>query len=242
MRLLLGFENALRDFGIAVSNNHPDRTADMKLDDDLLFADEIPADARVLIELAEKTADEVKRHTERTVEAIRDAAEREVQAIRAQAEKDVGVTEAESARKLSPMLRDLFTQLKQMQVSYAQNGHLDEALAIRARLRIMRSDLFGVKPDPGNMTDFGPSDIGKSMIYEVVGSTEGTVWGTDAFTGDTRLAVAAVHAGALRVGERGLVRVTLIDGSERVFDGSEQNGIRSLDYGNYSVGFQLERV
>jgi hypothetical protein len=56
------------------------------------------------------------------------------------------------------------------------------------------------------------------------------------------LAVAAVHAGAVRVGERALVRVTLHDGTARVFDGSERYGIRSLDYGNYTLGFSVERV
>ena len=90
--------------------------------------------------------------------------------------------------------------------------------------------------------NFSSADVGKSYLFEVVGTDEGNIWGTDYYTGDSRVAVAAVHSGTLRVGERGLVRVTIVDGSERVFDGSERHGIRSMDYGNYSVAFQTERV
>ena len=214
----------------------------MNLEDDLLFADELPADARGLIEEAEQTVDNVRHRSQKTVANIREAAEKECIALRARADAEVAATETAAASELTPLLRSLFARLKVLQSSYAAAGQLDEAMAIRTRLRGIRSDLFGVKPDPGNLTEFGPSDIGKSMIYEVTGSTDGNVWGTDAFTADSRLAQAAVYTGALRVGERGLVRVTLIDGSERIFDGSERHGIRSLDYGNYTVGYQVERV
>ena len=102
---------------------------------------------------------------------------------------------------------------------------------------------WGVKPDPGNLTDYGTSDIGKVLLFEIAGKGDSDAcWGTDIYTGDSHLSVAAVHCGAVRPDERALVRVALIDGSERFFEGSERNGIRSRDYGNYSLAFTVERV
>ncbi len=214
----------------------------MQLDDDLLFSDELPIDARALLEEAERTVSGVRRNSEQALAGIRDIAEREIAAIRLRLNGEEAAVQRDASRELSPLLRDLFARLKALQANYAQTGMIDEALAIRARLRTLRSDLFGVRSDPGSMSDFSSSDVGKSFLFELVGTNEGNVWGTDSYTGDSRVAVAAVHSGSLRVGERGLVRVTIVDGSERVFDGSERHGIRSMDYGNYSVAFQTERV
>ena len=243
MNLLLGFPQVLAE--LAARRRLPIPTGTpiaMELDNDLLFSDEMPPDARALLDEAERTVAEVRRNSEQAVAGIRDIAEREIAAIRLRLNAEEAAVQRDASRELSPLLRDLFARLKALQGTYAQAGMLDDALAIRARLRTLRADLFGVKADPGSMSDFGSSDIGKSYLFEVVGSNEGNVWGTDCYTGDSRVAVAAVHSGSLRVGERGLVRVTIVDGSERVFDGSERHGIRSMDYGNYSVAFQTERV
>ena len=243
MNLLLGFPHWLADFAARRQPPTPTRTTTaMELDDDLLFSDEMPADARALLEEAERTVAEVRRNSERATAGIRDIAEREIAAIRVRQNAEEATVQRDASRELSPLLRDLFSRLKAMQATYAQAGMLDDALAIRARLRTLRADLFGVKVDPGSMSDFGASDVGRSYLFEVVGTDDGNVWGTDCYTGDSRVAVAAVHSGSLRVGERGLVRVTIVDGSERVFDGSERHGIRSMDYGNYSVAFRTERV
>jgi hypothetical protein len=242
VRLFFGLERLIQDVAARVSVRASDRTTAMTLDEDLLLSDELPAEARVLIDTAEQSVAAVKAKTERTVAAIRDTAERECRAITQQADSEVAAVQLAASQELSPLLRDLFHQLKDLQNRYAQAGQLDEALAIRSRLRLLRGELFGVKADPGTLTEFGTSDIGKSIIYEVVGSIDGNIWGTDAFTADSRLAVAAVHTGCLRVGERGLVRVTLIDGGSYAFEGTERHGIRSLDYNGYTVGYLVERM
>src|SRR5262249_19239525 len=128
------------------------------------------------------------------------------------------------------------------QQRYAREGLLDEALAIRARVRQLRGDLLGVRPDPGNLTEFTAEDAGRTILIEVVGRADGSVWGTDEYTSDSRLATAAVHVGAVREGERGLVRATILDGSERTYAGTTRNGVTTFDYGNYPVAFRLERV
>ena len=243
MNLLLGFPQLLNRLAESHRESTRIRTPTaMQLDDDLLFSDELPIDARALLEEAERTVSGVRRNSEQALAGIRDIAEREIAAIRLRLNGEEAAVQRDASRELSPLLRDLFARLKALQANYAQTGMIDEALAIRARLRTLRSDLFGVRSDPGSMSDFSSSDVGKSFLFELVGTNEGNVWGTDSYTGDSRVAVAAVHSGSLRVGERGLVRVTIVDGSERVFDGSERHGIRSMDYGNYSIAFQTERV
>lgn len=217
-------------------------TPPMQLDDDLLLCDDLPPEAKRLLDEADRTIAEVRTRTDRAITAIREEAERKADEIKRSAEGEVATVQAEAAKELSPLLRDLFHQLKAMQAEFMKEGKLDEALAVRNRLRGLRSDLFGVKADPGNLTDYTSADFSKALVFEVVGSADGNIWGTDIYTGDSRLAVAAVHAGAVRVGERALVRVTLTNGSERTFDGSERYGIRSLDYGNYSLAFRVERI
>lgn len=243
MNLLLGFPQLLNRLAESHRESTQTRTPTaMQLDDDLLFSDELPIDARALLEEAERTVSGVRRNSEQALAGIRDIAEREIATIRLRLNGEEAAVQRDASRELSPLLRDLFARLKALQANYAQTGMIDEALAIRARLRTLRADLFGVRSDPGSMSDFSSTDVGKSFLFELVGTNEGNVWGTDSYTGDSRVAVAAVHSGSLRVGERGLVRVTIVDGSERVFDGSERHGIRSMDYGNYSVAFQTERV
>lgn len=217
-------------------------TPPMQLDNDLLLCDDLPPEAKRLLDEADRTIADVRTRTDRAIAAIREEAERKADEIKRAAEGEVATVQAEAAKELSPLLRDLFHQLKAMQAEFMKEGKLDEALAVRNRLRGLRSDLFGVKPDPGNLTEYSSADFNKALVFEVVGSADGNIWGTDIYTGDSRLAVAAVHCGAVRVGERALVRVTLTSGSERTFDGSERYGIRSLDYGNYSLAFRVERI
>jgi hypothetical protein len=247
MQLLLGFTH-LMSGALSAARRTTLATAPqgaampLELDDDLLLSDDLPPDARAVLEAADAAVAEVRRTAERATAAIKAEADREIDVIRKRADAETAAVQAAAAKELSPLLRGVFAELKAMQAGYLKDGKLDEALAVRNRLRAMRSDLFGVKPDPGNLTDYGPSDYGRTLLFEVVGSGDGNVWGTDQYTADSRLAVAAVHAGAVRVGERALVRVTLYDGTERVFDGTERYGIRSLDYGNYSLAFGVERV
>ena len=47
---------------------------------------------------------------------------------------------------------------------------------------------------PPHMLELG-SNVGASFYFRVTGATEGPLWGTDVYTGDSALAAAAVHAG-----------------------------------------------
>jgi hypothetical protein len=211
-------------------------------DPDLLAWDELPDDARELIAHTEATIADIRDRAARQVNAIRDEAERECAAIRERAEAAIAQVEHGVTRELAPLVRELVSSLRLLQEHYARQGKLDEALAIRARVRQLRSDLLGVQPDPGNLTGFGPGDIGRVVLIDVVGRNEGSVWGSDLYTADSRLCAAAVHAGALREGERGLVRVTLLDGEGVFFQGSTRHGVQTYDYATYPLAYRVERV
>lgn len=93
--------------------------------------------------------------------------------------------------------------------------------------------------DPGSLSSYG-NRVGQSFEFQVTGSTSGgTIWGTGIYTGDSRLSVTAVHAGVLRDGESGVVKVTILPGDSRYL-GSLRNGISSYDYGPYPFGYRVD--
>jgi len=86
----------------------------------------------------------------------------------------------------------------------------------------------------------GRLEVGESMTLPVTGSDRGSLWGTDRYTGDSSLEAAAVHAGAVRVGERATVTVTRVPPLDR-YEGSSRNGVRSGGWGSYPSCFTVER-
>jgi hypothetical protein len=102
--------------------------------------------------------------------------------------------------------------------------------------------LSQAQPDPGNLNNFR-EQIGKTFVFKVTGAVPnggGTpVWGTETYTVDSNLAVAAVHAGVLRSGQTGAVRVTIV-GHVQQFTSTSQNGITSNGYNGYP-GYRIHR-
>jgi hypothetical protein len=214
----------------------------MSSDLDLSTLDELPDDARELIERAEQAISSIRARADGQANDVRGEADRDCAAIQERAEAAVARIEQAATRELAPRVRELVDSLRRMQEQYTRDGKLDEALAIRARVRQLRGDLLGVRADPGNLTEFTVADVGRTALFEVQGRVEGSVWGTDIYTADSRLAAAAVHSGALREGERGLIRVTLLDGDGLTYEGSTRHGMQTYDYANYPVAYRVERV
>lgn len=97
------------------------------------------------------------------------------------------------------------------------------------------------RPDPGSLWSY-EKYVDQSFEFQVTGSTSGgSIWGTGTYTGDSRLSVAAVHAGVLRDGESGVVKVTILAGDSRYL-GSSRNGISSYDYGTYPFGYRIDTL
>jgi hypothetical protein len=75
----------------------------------------------------------------------------------------------------------------------------------------------------------------------VTGVTEGQLWGTDIYTGDSTIGAAAVHAGLLKAGETNFFRVTVVTPPE-LFPGTVRNGVTSTEYGRYQHAWKLSAI
>jgi hypothetical protein len=99
----------------------------------------------------------------------------------------------------------------------------------------------------GNRVNFGPNlmglrnRVGESFEYEVTGGTQGTIWGDGIYTDDSELSVTVVHAGLLRVGERGRVRVTVLPAQQQ-YQAASRNGVTSQSYRAWEGSYRVERV
>jgi hypothetical protein len=82
---------------------------------------------------------------------------------------------------------------------------------------------------------------GTTYYFRVTGATDGSVWGTDVYTGDSSLPAAAVHAGALKPGETAVVRITVVRPLSH-YQGGVRNGVTSHDYGQYGTAYRVSRV
>ncbi|MBV5312422.1 MAG: hypothetical protein JZU47_03940, partial [Prolixibacteraceae bacterium] len=96
-----------------------------------------------------------------------------------------------------------------------------------------------VLPDPGNLTAYR-SRIGQTFSFRVKGTDAGSVWGgiNGPYTDDSSLGKAAVHASLLKIGEEGIISVTIL-GGQPSYTGNIQNGITSLNYGSYQGSFRF---
>jgi len=83
--------------------------------------------------------------------------------------------------------------------------------------------------------------VGTTYYFRVTGVTEGQLWGTDIYSGDSTIGAAAVHAGLLKPGETNLLRVTVVTAPEK-FPGTVRNGVTSTEYGRYQYAWKLSAI
>jgi hypothetical protein len=69
------------------------------------------------------------------------------------------------------------------------------------------------------------------------GCNQGSVYGTGVYTSDTSICRAGVHAGAIP--ESGGTLTVALEPGRLAYRGSEQNGIKSRDYGKYTRSFAV---
>jgi len=132
-------------------------------------------------------------------------------------------------------------ELQKIQDSFCRDAKLDEAVAVRDVLRGILDSKSAALPDPGNLIHSEP-DIGKVFYYDVTGATAGgAIYGTDVFVTGSFLAMAAVHSGVLKDGQRGVVKVTVLAG-QQAYTATTRNGITSNAYGPTGLSFKVERA
>ena len=125
-------------------------------------------------------------------------------------------------------------------------GHAGDAVWVD-QVTYSREDLGGletvlpISTDQGSHVAHWRSLIGRIFLVDVTGTESGSVWGTDEYTDYSILSRAVVHAGVLEVGERGIVKVTMLPGRDN-YQGSERNGVTSLSYHDWPAGYRVEGV
>jgi hypothetical protein len=102
------------------------------------------------------------------------------------------------------------------------------------------SEVVTVLPGPDNLLNH-QGQIGKIYHFKVTGANSGTVYGTEIYTLDSHLATAAVHVGALKVGQTGTIKVTMMAG-QNAYQQTTQNGITSNAWGQYSGSYKVSKL
>ena len=108
------------------------------------------------------------------------------------------------------------------------------------QLRKLLDQGFLASDAPVSMIDLC-DPVGASYYFRVQGSTEGQVWGTGTYTGDSTLAMAAVHAGAVKAGESGIVKVTVVPPLNQYL-GSTRRGVTSGGFGRYGTAYKIAPI
>ena len=104
------------------------------------------------------------------------------------------------------------------------------------------------KPDNQNITVI-PSETSNMMGYRgkfgtiyqisVTGSTRGgTVWGTDTYTDDSHIPMAAVHAGVIPVGQTTDVFIEMMN-AQNSYSGTSRNGVQTHNYGYWGGTYKF---
>lgn len=84
----------------------------------------------------------------------------------------------------------------------------------------------------------GTTDALTCSCSPAAASSTSTVWGSETYTDDSAICVAAVHAGVIGT-DGGNVTVTPSGGLES-YSGSTANGVTTRNYGSYSGSFTVE--
>lgn len=127
-----------------------------------------------------------------------------------------------------------------LRVVSAQFGEQTLKLADVRTLRAGASGEDGAVAAPPHLAAY-QGQFGKEFTFTLVGgpgtgnNQQGGLWGTGQYTLDSALAAAAVHAGVLRYGQAGVVRVRIV-ASPPQFVGTAQNGYTSTPYGPFPGG------
>lgn len=110
----------------------------------------------------------------------------------------------------------------------------------RPQLRKLLDQGFLAADAPPTMLDLCGT-VGATFYFRVQGASEGPLWGTGTYTGDSALAVAAVHSGLVKAGETAIIRVTVVAAPAR-FPGSLRHGVTSHDFGRYGSAYELSAI
>lgn len=82
------------------------------------------------------------------------------------------------------------------------------------------------------------ADIGKIYRMTITANGGGGVWGTDIYTSDSYIPVAAQHAGVISLGETKEVYIKIVEGLNS-YSASTRNGITTSEWGGWALSYQF---
>jgi hypothetical protein len=128
-----------------------------------------------------------------------------------------------------------------MKVMQELVAHFDRQGRLTTRqIRTLLDQGFLAADAPVHMLGLA-DQIGATYYFRVTGASDGPLWGTDVYTGDSNIAVAAVHAGAVKAGEQAIIKVEVVT-SLTQYQGSIRHGVASHEFGRFGTAFKVERV
>lgn len=187
---------------------------------------ELPEQARTLVE-----------KINRDITALQDQAQEKIAQIRERADRKIAEVEDDVENRRKALVQHAIEQLEPLQKECFQGGEFGKALATFLQILSLRCQGENILPDPGTLVAY--PHVGRTYQFRVTGRDDGSVWGTDIYTSDSDLGTAAVHAGALEAGEAGIVRVRIVDMKGVPVRGSLRNGVTTMDWGPYEIGFRV---
>lgn len=103
-----------------------------------------------------------------------------------------------------------------------------------------------MEPSPDDVAD-APETMsgyigiyGITFIFRVTGEKEGPIWGgkDNVYTTDSQVATAAVHAGVLKAGQKGIVRIKMLPG-QKTYPAVTRNGLTSHSFDEWEGSYQF---
>jgi hypothetical protein len=152
---------------------------------------------------------------------------------------DVDAIQKKADEEIRQRRLRVIDELQKAQDRYTREAKLDEAVAIRDTIRRLKSAHLNLLPYPGNLFQFRELE-GQPLHFQVTGRIGGSIWGTDVYTGDSDLATAAVHAGALNVGQTAIVEVRIVPSPPQHL-GSNRNGVTTSSWGAYGFSYTVRK-
>jgi hypothetical protein len=114
------------------------------------------------------------------------------------------------------------------------------ALSSRELKTILDQRQVASEPPPSGMHGLCGTP-GLVHYFRITGTTEGQVWGTDVYTRDSIPGAAAVHAGLLKPGQTGVLRLTIMPGQPS-YPGTTRNGVTTSDYADFPECWRLSAL
>ncbi len=103
---------------------------------------------------------------------------------------------------------------------------------------LVEEKLEVVKLGPNGVFGLTQTHFDKVVAVEVTGALGGSIWGSNPYTTDSTLGTAVVHAGVLKAGETGVVKIK-VKADAGGYVGSTQNGVTTGNWGAYQGCYEV---